>query len=695
MKHEFFKNMRWLSVIAIILCISSVSADEGMWTFDNPPMKQLEEKYNFTPSQNWLDHVRLSSVRFMDGGSGSFVSPQGLVMTNHHVAVGQLQKLSSEGNDYVTKGFHARRSDDELKCPDLEVNVLLSMKNVTERVNKVITEDMNEDEALQAQKAEMALIEKESLDKTGLRSEVVKLYHGGEYWLYQYKKYTDVRLVFAPERQAAYFGGDADNFTYPRYCLDVAFFRVYEDDEPIKNEHYFEWNSTGAGENELVFVPGNPGSTNRLYTYAQLEYQRDYFYPMILDYIDRRIEILHEYGKEGAEQQRRALVQLFGIENAKKALTGEYHSLLNDDLMTKRRQSEAELRKQVFGNPELRKMYADAWQTIEEVTALQAKHARQDFYRALRGSRLASLATKIVEYVTEVRKPDAERLDGYHDAQLETLKFRLFSPAPIYPDMDEAILAGTLNMSLKNLGKDDDFIMTVLNGQTPEQAAHNLISGTQLADVSFRKALVEGGEDAIAKSEDPLILLARELDPMIREHDQWQREEIESVLSAAQEKIARARFAVYGKGIYPDATFTLRLAYGTVKGYEMNGTVAPYKTTLFGVYDRTLSFDKDGEFFLPERFWERQELLNLTTPVNFVSTCDIIGGNSGSPVINKDAEIVGLIFDGNIESLCSRFIYDERKSRAVSVHSAYIMEALRKLYDANILADEIQEIGTW
>lgn len=695
MKGNFFKRIRWLSVIVVILCISGLLADEGMWTFDNPPVMQLKKKYHFAPTQEWLDHVRLSSVRLMNGGSGSFVSPYGLVMTNHHVAVGQLQKLSSQEHDYVATGFLAKTPEEELQCPDLELNLLVAMENITDRVQRVLRKDMNDKQALEAIKAEIARVEKESLVATGLRSDVIKLYHGGEYWLYRYKKYTDVRLVFAPEQQAAYFGGDSDNFTYPRYCLDVAFFRVYEYGKPIKSEHYFAWNDKGAAENELVFVPGHPGSTNRLYTSSQLEYQRDHVYPMLLNYIDRRIRILHEYGKQGPEQERRALVQLFGIENAKKALTGEYHSLLDDELMAKRKMTEAEMRKQVANNPDWTELYGDAWKDISKVTDKQSEVAKQQFYRNLRGSRLASLATIIVKYVTEIQKPDAERLDGFHDAELEQLKFKLFSPAPIYADLEEATLAGTLKMSEEELRKEDEFLKIVLQDRSPEETANALISRTKLADVEYRKTLIEGGRKVVEQSDDPLIMMTRKLDPLMREQEEWKRKEIESVLRTAEEKISKARFVLYGKSVYPDATFTLRLAYGTVKGYEMNVTAAPYKTTLFGVYDRSLSFDKDGEFSLPDRFWDRQTLLNLATPVNFVSTCDIIGGNSGSPVINKDAEIVGLIFDGNIESLSSRFVYDETTSRAVSVHSAYITEALRKLYDANNLADEIQEIGTW
>ncbi|RKY87692.1 S46 family peptidase [candidate division KSB1 bacterium] len=690
------KNYLCQLLVGVILLFSSSLfvgaglADEGMWTFDNPPVKQLRERYGFTPTQEWLDHVRLAGVRFMDGGSGSFVSPNGLVLTNHHVAMGQLQKISTAEKDYVATGFYAATPAEELKCPDLEVNVLISMEDVTQRVQSAVKEGMSEAEALKARRAEIAKIEKESLDKTGLRSNVISLYHGGEYWLYRYKKYTDVRLVMAPERQAAYFGGDSDNFTYPRYDLDMAFFRVYENGKPIKSEHYLKWNSKGAGENELVFVSGNPGSSDRLFTYAQLEFQRDVRYPMILKYIKKRLEILYEYREGGQEQERRALFHIFGLENAKKALTGELRGLLDKNLMAKRKKDEEEFRKLIANNPEWQKLYGDAWDVIAKTIKKSAEKTKEQFYRHLRGSRMASFAATIVRYVAEVQKPDAERLPGYHDSQLNELRFYLFSPAPIYKDLEEATLAGTLQMSLEELGPDDEFIKIVLNGRSPEEVAKDLINGSKLDDVEFRKSLIEGGEKAVKKCKDPLIVLARKLDPMWRKSEKWFRENVESVLTQASEKIAKARFVVYGKSVYPDATFTLRLAYGAVKGYPMNGTKAPYKTTLYGLYDRALSFDQKGEYVLPQRFWDRQHTLNLATPVNFVSTCDIIGGNSGSPVINKNAELVGVIFDGNIESLSGRFIYDEEKNRAVAVHSAYIIEALRKLYDAGKLADEIE-----
>ncbi len=666
-------------------------SDDGMWTFDNPPTKILQQKYGFTPSKEWLDHVRLSSVRFNDGGSGSFVSPNGLVMTNHHVAIGQLQKISTAERDYVATGFYAATQAEEQKSADLEVDVLMSTDDVTARIRSAVKPGLSNEQALKAREAEISRIEAESLKQTGLRSNVISLYQGGEYWVYRYKRYTDIRLVFAPERQAAYWGGDWDNFTYPRYDLDVAFFRIYENGRPIQSKDFFAWKNGGAQNNELVFVSGNPGSTDRLFTVAELEFERDYHYPMILKYIKQRIAILRGYAAKGQEQERRALVSIFGLENSKKALTGEYEQgLLNASMIQRKAVEEKEFRERIEANPAWKAEFGGAWSVIAGAIKSQEKDYKQRFYRQLMGSRLAGYASTIVFYVSETKKPDTQRLSGFHEAELESLRFNLFSRAPIYADLEESTLTGTLQLSLEELGRDDAFIKTVLGDKSPAEAAHELIAGTKLADIPFRQALIKGGDKAVANSKDPLIVLARKLEPASRESIQWTKDNVESVLVPASEKIGLARFAAYGKALYPDATFTLRLSYGTVAGYEMNGTQAPYKTTLYGLYDRSLGFDKAGDWALPDRFWKGVGQLDLSTPVNFVSTCDIIGGNSGSPVINKDAAIVGLIFDGNIESLAGRFFFDEKSNRAVAVHPAYIIEALRKLYGAGKLADEIE-----
>jgi hypothetical protein len=670
--------------------LPSAVAEEGMWTFDNPPLKLLQERYGFTPTPEWLEHVRLASVRFNDGGSGSFVSPRGLVLTNHHVALGQLQKVSTPQKDYIKDSFYARTAAEELKCPDLELNVLVSLEDVTARVQGAVKKGMTEEEALKARKAESAKIEKESLETTGLRSDVVSLYNGGEYWLYRYKKYTDIRLVFAPEQQIAFFGGDPDNFTYPRHDLDFALFRVYEDGRPVESKHFLKWSAHGAADGELVFVSGHPGSTDRLTTMAGIEMQRDYLLPLTLKTLKRRLGVLKQYAELGAEQTRQATRLIFGIENSLKARTGQYNGLLDKALIAGKQKQESEFRALVAANPEWAKAYGPAWEAMAAAEKKFQEKVKPYRFRGLRGSRLAEMALQVVQYVMEVKKPDGERLDGFHDSQLESLRFRLFSPAPLYPEMEKVLLTNSLQESLDELGAEDPFVKAALAGRTPGEVAKDVIGGSKLTDPALRKSLVEGGEAAVEASADALVAFARRIEPAVREMHKWYEENVESVETTAGEKIGKARFAAYGKSAYPDATFTLRLTYGSVKGYPMNGTQAPPMTTFYGLYDRAYSFGLKGPYALPARYLERKNALDLTTPLNFVSTCDTTGGNSGSPVINRQAELVGLIFDGNIESLVGDYVYNEENNRSVSVHSGAMIEALRKLYDADALADELQ-----
>jgi hypothetical protein len=661
-----------------------------MWTFDNPPLTQLKEKYNFTPTPQWLDHIRLSSVRFNDGGSGSFASPNGLVVTNHHVAFGQLQKVSTPQKDYVKDGFFAKTQAEELKCPDLELNVLVSMENVTARVQGAVKKGMTEKQALDARRDEEAKIEKESLEKTSLRSDVVSLYQGGEYWLYRYKKYTDVRLVFAPEQQMAFFGGDPDNFTFPRFDLDFALLRVYENDRPIQSKEYLKWNTKGAANDELVFVSGHPGSTERGLTMSQLTLDRDLIYPMRIGRLKRQLQALRAYAARGAEQARQAADEIFGLENSIKALTGEFNGM-DKALFDKKAKEESDLRAKVNANAEWRRQYGDAWDAISAATKRQAEIQKLRQFRSISSaSNLASLARQIVIYVAEIQKPDGQRIDGYHDSQLEELKFYLFSPAPVYPEFEEALLTFSLQDSLEQLGPNDPFVKAILNGRTPAEVASEVIRGTKLKDPAVRKSLVEGGAAAVNASTDLLIVLARKADPFYRDMRKQYEDTVESGVTSASEKIAKARFAIYGKSVYPDATFTLRLAYGTVRGYPMNGTIAPPRTTFFGLYDRAYSFDNKPPFNLTPRFIERRDRIDLATPLNFVMTADIIGGNSGSPVINRNGEFVGIIFDGNIESLTGNFVYLEETNRAVAVNAGAIVEALRKVYDAPALANELE-----
>ena len=675
--------------MAAALLTPTVLADEGMWTFDNPPLKQLKEKYDFTPTQQWLDHLRLSSVRLNDGGSGSFVSAHGLLLTNHHVALGQLQKNSTAEHDYVKDGFYAATADAEMKSPDLEVNVLVSMENVTDRVNTAIKGISKTEEQFAKRRAVIAEIEKESTDKTGFRSDVVTLYQGGEYWLYRYKKYTDVRLVFAVEQQTAFFGGDPDNFTYPRYDLDMALFRVYENGKPIDSQDYLKWNDKGAAEDELVFVSGHPGGTERLSTYAELEFNRDYVVPMIAMLLKRRIAVLKEYSARGPEQARQALSQIFGLENSRKVIEGRLQGLQQKSLMDKKKKDEEDFRAKVNANPEWKKEYGSAWEPVEKVIEKAKPRIKEQFFRGF-DSQLATLAINLVTYVAEIKKPNGERLPGFQEAQLESMKMRLYSPAPIYPEYEIARMTGALSLDLEQMGPNDPWVKGVLEGRTPAETANQLVSGTKMGDAAFRKSLVDGGQAAVDASTDPLIVMARRIDPIRREQIKWFDENVTSVQQRTGEQLGKARFAVYGHNTYPDATFTLRLSYGQAKGYPMNGTVAPYKTTFYGLYDRASSFNYKDPFELPQRYLDGKGKVDLTTPFNFVTTNDIIGGNSGSPVVNRNGEIVGLIFDGNIESLVGNYAYDGTANRAVAVHTAVMTEAMKKLYGADKLVDEIQ-----
>ena len=675
--------------LGAVLFASAIHAEEGMWTFDNPPLKLLKEKYGFVPTQAWLDHLRLSSVRLNDGGSGSFVSADGLLLTNHHVARGQLQKNSTAEHDYIQNGFYAATEADEIKSPDLEVDVLQSMENVTARVQDAAKGIADEKQALKARETAIAAITKESTDKTGLRSDMVTLYNGGEYWLYRYKKYTDVRIVFAPEQQAAFFGGDPDNFTYPRYDLDMALFRVYDNGKPLHTDNYLKWNVKGSADGDLIFISGHPGSTQRDDTMAQLSLEHDVVEPMAIDYLKHRIETAQAYAAQGPDQAREVGTLIFGLQNSLKVYVGRYEALNDKAVIAKKQANEDDFRHKVDANPEWKRAYGGAWETIATVIGKERTLIPAQFSRRT-DSRLMGLAQTIVQYVAEVKKPDGERLAAFHDAGLDSLKQQLFSPAPVYLGSEKLFMASALTQGEARLGKNDAYIQAILQGGDPKTVTDSILNNTQLAHPAFRKSLIDGGEAAVEASTDPAIVVARRLDPIVRETNRKLRDELASALTPAEEELGKARFAVYGKDTYPDATFTLRLSYGTVKGFPMNGTIAPPVTTFYGLYDRSASFGNKAPFDLAKHFAGAQDKLNLATPLDFVCTGDIIGGNSGSPVVDRNGELVGLIFDGNIESLAGDFVYEGERNRAVAVHSAGMIEALRKVYGAGALADQLE-----
>jgi hypothetical protein len=680
-----------LTVLTGSVTLAALNADEGMWLFNNPPRELLKKKYNFDPTAEWLEHVQKSSVRFNSGGSGSFVSPNGLVMTNHHVGADTLQKISKKGKDYLKEGFHAKTLAEEVPAVDLELNVLMRIDDVTKEVKSAVTDKMSPTEAFEARRAKIAQIEAENQKKTGLRSNVITLYKGGQYHLYSFKRYTDVRLVFAPEQQIAFFGGDPDNFEYPRYDLDVCFFRVYENGKPAKVEHYLTWSENGATDGELVFVSGHPGNTERFDTLAELKYLRDKGLPFWLDRLYRREVLLTLYSARDAENARKAKDTLFGVQNSRKAIEGELGGLLDPALMAKKAEEEKKLIKAVEEKTELRP-YASAWQRIAYAQKVRRDNiVKYTMIEAGQGlwSNLFGVARTLVRAAEELPKPNEKRMSGYNDSDLEPLKLRLFSKAPIYDDFEIIKLADSLTWMCAEMGEANKTVQKILDGKSPRERAAELVTGSTLKDVAERKRLFEGGQKAIEASKDPMILLARSIDKESRALREVMETQVEEVRRQAYDQIAQAKFAIEGTSVYPDATFTLRLAFGTVKGYEENAKHVTFETTFSGLYERAALAKSRPPFDLPPLWEKRKSNLNLKTPLNFVCTADIIGGNSGSPVINRKAEVVGLIFDGNIQSLVWDFIYTDVQARAVAVHSRGIIEALRNVYDANELASEI------
>jgi hypothetical protein len=676
-----------------------------MWLFNHPPLQQLKERYGFAPDANWLEHVQKASVRFNSGGSGSFVSAEGLVMTNHHVGADDLQKLSTPDKNYLRDGFHAKTRAEELKCKGLELNVLQTIKDVTAEVQNATLKSANPVQAFQDRQAKIAEIETAAADPANnIRADVVTLYAGGQYHLYTFKKYTDIRLVFAPEKAIAFFGGDPDNFEYPRYDLDVCFFRVYENDQPLKPAHYLKWSAAGSTENELIFVSGHPGRTNRQNTIAELKYLRDVGYPYLLQRLNR-LEVLLGAWVERTEQNRqRGEDELFGIQNSRKARMGGLAGLLDPKLMARKKAEEDRIKTFV----QTRLMQRD-WKTPEEQAMLdgakaafdtiaQAEKVRAELIRdmtlleqgAAFNAQSFGIARTLLRAADELPKPSGERLREFGDARIDSLKFQLFSDEPIYEDLETLKLTDSLTFLATSMGADSEMVQKVLAGKSPRDRAYELISGTTVRDPDVRRKLFEGGKTAIDAARDPMIELARLVDADARAVRKRFETEVEEPKRQAYAALAKARYAMDGANTYPDATFTLRLAFGTVQGYTENGQRVPPYTDFAGMYAWSQEHNNQYPFELPKRWWDRKDRLNLKTPLNFVSTADIIGGNSGSPVLNKQAEVVGLIFDGNIQSLVLDFIYDQEQARAISVDSRAIIEALRKVYDATDLADEIQ-----
>jgi len=679
---------------ALVLAAAPVRADEGMWTLDNLPLKPLEERYDFRPTPGWIEHVQKASINF-GGGSGAFVSPDGLALTNHHVALGQLAKMSSPEHDYVRDGFYAHTRAAEIPCPDLELKVLMSYEDVTAQVlGAVDMQASNKDQHAQRRSA-TARIEKEESARSGLKGEVVELYDGGEYWLYRYKTYKDVRLVCAPEEQAAFFGGDLDNFCYPRHDLDFAFFRVYEDGKPVRPQHWFRWSTAGARDGDLIFVSGNPGTTRRQRILAQFYYERGSDLPLRIRLTEQRLAAYRAYEGRGAEQARQARDRIRGLENNLKRQRGFLEVLSDPEVMETKRIDEAALRQRVARSEQAARLAVGTWERMEdaqrEKTRRGAPYIIRDFSRV---SRLIDIADGVVRMTAETAKPNDQRFKEYRDSNLDSQRFRLFSRAPIYSEMEEMIIGAVLQQCLDELGPDDAFVKTALGGRAPRDVARDLAAGTKLADPEVRKALVRGGVEAVAASTDPLVVWARTLDPLYRELRAWYEDNVQSVETRDGGLIARARFVLDGKGLSPDATGSLRLSYGRVAGYPQLTTLVPPFTTFAGLWDRSDGFDGKPPFDLPPRLAARRRDVAPATPLNFVCTADIIGGNSGSPVLDRAGDLVGLVFDGNVQAFAWDYYYSDAQARCVAVDARAIVEALRRFYGMGALADEVGGKGT-
>jgi len=681
--------MKRLLILASLVGAAPALADEGMWTYNNFPAAKVKEKYGFEPNQEWLDKVRLASAKFGGGCSSSFVSPDGLVMTNHHCARGCIQQLSTAKKDFIANGFYAKTQAEELQCPALEVSQLVEISDVTAQLNTA-TQGLTGKAYADTLKAEMSKLEKACTTGADVRCDVVTLYQGGKYNLYKYRRFQDVRLVFAPEHAIAFFGGDPDNFEFPRYDLDVAFLRVYQDKKPAKTDNYFKWSAKGVKEGELTFVTGHPGRTSRGLTVSQLEYQRDVALPKRLMQLSEMRGMLTEFANRGPEQRRISSNQLFGVENALKALKGRHEALMDKQFFAQKVAAEQDLRQKVSADPKLQERFGKAWDEIARAQEAQRNLRKElEFMEEGGGfsSQLFGLAKTLVRAADELPKEDAVRLRGFNTANLPALKARLMSPAPIYPELEIAQLTFSLTKLREELGPDHPFVKKVLGKESPQTLATRLVNGTQLRDVAARQQLFDGGKKAIEASQDPMIQMALRVDADGRAIRKRFEEEIESLVSKNSELVAQAKFAAYGTNIYPDATGTLRLSFGAVKGYTEEGKQVAPITLMSDTFERHTGEDP---FALPRTWLDAQKNIKGSTPMNFVSTNDIIGGNSGSPVINKDAEIVGLVFDGNIQSLGGEYGFDESVNRAVSVHSEALIEALKTVYKADRVLEELR-----
>ncbi len=670
-----------------MIAISPICAEEGMWPFNMLPVEHIQKTYNIALDQEWMENVQQSCVRISLGGSGSFVSSDGLMMTNHHVGSTAIYNLSTKEDDLLEKGFYAPSLDKELKCPDVYVDVLISIRDMTDEVKKNMSNALTSAEREDARKAAIAVIKKKAKDETGLQPEIVSLYHGARYHLYLYKRYNDIRLVMAPEVAIAFLGGDNDNFEYPRYALDASFFRVYENDQPLKTRHYLKWSASGPQGSEGLFVAGHPGRTERMLTSDHLQYLQEVELPLFLERLNDRSKTLQEFSRESSENKRIAKDDTARIENARKAFNGIYNGFLRLPIIQNKQKYEQTL----YGTTESENY--QPWARMIKALADTRIFYPSYFILEGPGSRFCKLFTWakfLVRSAEEQQKPDSQRLKEYTETELPTIEQHLLSTEPVYPSLEIALLADSLERMVKILGNDHPAVMAALSGKTPKERAAQLISGTKLMDLQYRKDLFHT-QGAIQMSADPLILLAKTLDPYSRDLRKKYEGEFESVRNESYSDIAKIIFDRYGESVYPDATFTLRLSMGRMKGYQEEGLDLLPMTTLGGAFDHAKAHDYKDPYVLPKSWLSKEKVLSKKTPFDFVLTNDVIGGNSGSPVVNGKGEVVGLIFDGNIQSLIWDYEFDETQGRSIAVHSQGILEALKTVYGAHPLVNEILE----
>ncbi|HEX3356791.1 MAG TPA: S46 family peptidase [Tepidisphaeraceae bacterium] len=672
---------------------ANILPTEGMWLPNALPVSRLRRDFNFAPTQAWADHLRLSSVRI--GASGSFVSADGLILTNHHVASEGLQNISKDGKDYVANGFLAKTRDQEIQLPGEQIEVLESIEDVTARVNAAVDAKLSPDEAVKARHAVFAEIERESLEKTGLHSNVVTLYGGALYHLYRYKRYNDIRAVFAPEVSSAFFGGDPDNFEYPRFCLDIALLRAYENGKPAHVENYLKFSTKGVADGDLVFVSGHPGRTDRLLPVSMLTTMRDFTLPLHIEQLERRERALMDYSARSDEAKRQAQEEIFYIQNSLKASRPRLAALKQGVIEQKQREEDL-LRSRLREHEDLQH-FDSAWGRIAAAEKESKKHALERYFVADGNAfswQFFGNTRHLVRAAAEDAKPDGERLPEFTKSKRQAMEDDLFADYPFYPDLEIAEMTTTLQIFKDKLGSDSPMVQKVLMGKEPAARAKELVKGSKLGSAAERRRIYKGGAAAIASSTDSMIELARLVDDDARALRREYEAKVQEPETEALGEINRARFALMGSNDYPDATGTLRLALGVVKGYEQDGqTIAPWMT-MGGAFEHEKQHGAAPPFALPKSWADAKAKLDLDVPLNFVCTADIIGGNSGSPVVNRAGEFVGVIFDSNRQGIVDNFTYSDVKRRAVAVDSRGILEAMKKIYGADALVEELTGTGS-